>query len=719
MKTIMNNRYKRTNLQRSVSACRVMMLVWVFLLMPALCFAAAPNTPTLVSPADGATGTMLMPMLKASDFSDPGGGSHANSHWQVSRDSAFTDLAADSRDTYQAGIQANVPPEKLRTNTTYYWRVRYKNSAGEWSAWSSSRSFTTSAVCGPVCWGDTKITAVFSDYGSSNGIWSNDGNSWSRLSDWIPYLLTGYGSTGIGAAFDKYDAGNGIWRYESSSWNKLTDWQPQVMLSYGSSKLAGKFSKYGSSNGIWKHEGSSWNKITDWVPDNMSSLGSSDLAGGFSDYDSGNGIYKYDGNTWARITDWAPERMLSWGSRLAAVFTNYGVGGNGVWIYEGTSWRRASDWTPAKLLSWKNDTQLAGIFNNYGSAGNGVWNYDGTSWDRITDWVPVDMTKLGTEDLIAVFKDYGSSGNGVWKYSSQSWQRITDWVPETISYSGDYITAVFSNYGSSGNGVWKYRSGAWTKLTDWRPTCTIAPNLGAAAPFGGFGGNAGMTNEGTLTVINNGDIGTTGVSTTVTGFHDSTGDGYTETPLNKGDVKGRIYTDAPPPVIFEAGGPYGGTATTKKIADDAAADAQKAYDYLKGLPGGPKAGAGELGGLTLTPGTYTSDTSFNITNGDLTLNGTADDVWVFQVASTLTVGAPGFPRNVILTGGAQAKNVFWQVSSAARIEDKCNMVGTIIAYSGVTISTSGQAEKTTLDGRAQGLAASVTLVNTVINVPSH
>jgi len=252
-------------------------------------------------------------------------------------------------------------------------------------------------------------------------------------------------------------------------------------------------------------------------------------------------------------------------------------------------------------------------------------------------------------------------------------------------------------------------------------TVTIAPNLKTAATFGGFGGGAGMTNQGILTVINGGDIGSTAVSTALTGFHDSTGDGYTETPLNIGDVKGRIYTAPPPPVIFGPGGPYGGTAVTMAIATAAAADALTAYNYLAGLPGGADPGAGQLGGLTLAPGTYTAaGGSFLLTGTDLTLNAFGDPnaVWVFQMATSLTVGAPGFPRNIILAGGAQAKNVFWQVGSAARIENRCNMVGTIIASAGVTISTAGELALTTLNGRALGLNASVTMVNTVVNVPA-
>ncbi len=246
------------------------------------------------------------------------------------------------------------------------------------------------------------------------------------------------------------------------------------------------------------------------------------------------------------------------------------------------------------------------------------------------------------------------------------------------------------------------------------------PPLGIAATFGSFGGNAGITNQGIDTVIN-GDIGTTAASTLVTGFHDAgPGCTYTETPLNIGRVNGHIYTAAPPPTV---GCPTEGTAATATIATQAASAAQAAYLNLAARPGGPDPGAGQLGGLVLAPGTYTASLgSFVITGSDLTLDaqGNANAVWVFQMASTLTVGAAGAPRSVILINGAQAKNVFWQVGSAATINGAGGgtMVGTIIAPAGVTFSTAGNAAITTLNGRAWGLNASVTMVNTVINVPA-
>jgi hypothetical protein len=240
-------------------------------------------------------------------------------------------------------------------------------------------------------------------------------------------------------------------------------------------------------------------------------------------------------------------------------------------------------------------------------------------------------------------------------------------------------------------------------------------NLASSAKFGGMGGSAGITNQGLLTQIN-GSLSTTAVSTMVTGFHDGTAppsNSFTETPLNAGAVRDTIHTATAPP------GSVPGAAATQALAD-----ANAAYLYLAGLPPGSDPGAGELGGLTLAPGTYTAASgSFAITLVDLTLDAQGDPnaQFVFQVPSSLTVGSagPAGARSVILIGGAQAKNVFWQVGAAATINGAGGgtMVGTIIASSGVTLSTAGNVVLTRLEGRALSLISSVTMVNTVINVP--
>jgi hypothetical protein len=267
----------------------------------------------------------------------------------------------------------------------------------------------------------------------------------------------------------------------------------------------------------------------------------------------------------------------------------------------------------------------------------------------------------------------------------------------------------------------------WTFTTAAAPVIPPpAPlvNLATAAPYGTFGGSAGMTNTGTATQINNGDIGTIATGTTsITGFHDSNGDFYTETLANIGAVSGKIYT-----CTVSTTGPTSAAvnAASCAIATQGRLDAQAAYLALEAMPpvGASPAPGGNLAGLTLLPGVYKAPAgSFMIQGGDLTLDpaGDANATWVFQMATTLTVGGPGAaaPQNIILVPPAQAKNVYWQVGSAATINAAGGgtMKGTIISQSGAAFSTVGNATVTTLDGRAISLGASVTLVNTVVNVP--
>jgi hypothetical protein len=265
------------------------------------------------------------------------------------------------------------------------------------------------------------------------------------------------------------------------------------------------------------------------------------------------------------------------------------------------------------------------------------------------------------------------------------------------------------------NDTWTFTAGPATG------NCLAAVPLKSVAAFGDLGGKAGMTNTGILTVIN-GNTGTTATGTSsVTGFNDTAGDVYTETPANIGMVNGTIYTctnSTTGPTITE-------NLSYCAIADQALSDAQTAYTALASLPPGMNPG-GNLGSQTLAPGVYTAPAgSFLIQGGDLTLDagGNANAVWVFQMATTLTVGGPGVaaPQSIILSGGAQAKNVFWQVGTAATINagGGGTMVGTIISQAGAAFSTVGSVDVVTLNGRALSLGASITLVDTVINVPAQ
>lgn len=284
------------------------------------------------------------------------------------------------------------------------------------------------------------------------------------------------------------------------------------------------------------------------------------------------------------------------------------------------------------------------------------------------------------------------------------------------NYTATVTTGVRDLTGTAmaANRVWSFTTGS-----QGCPPMAPIP-LGAATPFGSMGGGAGITNQGLLTVIN-GDMGTVGASTVVTGFRDSVGDIYTVTTLNDGLVNGRIYTAPPAP----GGAGVGGNATTFAIATQALSDANTAYNNLSpaSVPGGTDPGAGQLGGLTLPPGVYqAAGGSFQITGSDLTLDAQGDPnaVWIFQTASTLTIGGPGAPRNVLLVNGALARNVFWRVGSSATVNAAGGgtVVGTIISSAATTFSTAGNVTVVTLNGRALALNASVTMVNTVVNVPA-
>jgi hypothetical protein len=152
------------------------------------------------------------------------------------------------------------------------------------------------------------------------------------------------------------------------------------------------------------------------------------------------------------------------------------------------------------------------------------------------------------------------------------------------------------------------------------------------------------------------------------------------------------------------------------LGDPAAAQAQldltTAYNDAAGRTVGAITVAGNLGGQTRAPGLYKSATSLEISSGDLTLDALGDPnaVWIFQMGSTLitTVG-----RQVILSGGAQAANVFWQVGSSATIGGSSVFKGTIMADQSITMNTGA-----TLDGRALARNGAVALDANTITIPT-
>ena len=137
-------------------------------------------------------------------------------------------------------------------------------------------------------------------------------------------------------------------------------------------------------------------------------------------------------------------------------------------------------------------------------------------------------------------------------------------------------------------------------------------------------------------------------------------------------------------------------------------DMQAAYTNAAGrAPTKTELGAGNIGGMTLTPGTYKWSSGVVIPK-NVTLNGGPHDVFIFQIAGTLTQASA---TRVILTGGAQARNIFWQVAGVVALGTTAHLEGIVLAQTGITLATGAN-----VNGRLLAQTA-VTLQMSVVTQP--
>jgi hypothetical protein len=168
------------------------------------------------------------------------------------------------------------------------------------------------------------------------------------------------------------------------------------------------------------------------------------------------------------------------------------------------------------------------------------------------------------------------------------------------------------------------------------------------------------------------------------------------------EVSGTIYT-------VDAAGPLPCRVTSASMLTTAIKNMQTAYTDAAGRsnPNFMNLGAGNIGGKTLTPGLYKFTSSLVIPT-DVTISGGANDVWIFQVAGTLKMSSA---MNIILAGGAQAKNIFWQVSGAVTIGTTSHFEGTILGQTGINLQTGAS-----INGRMLAQTA-VTLQKNIVVKP--
>lgn len=263
--------------------------------------------------------------------------------------------------------------------------------------------------------------------------------------------------------------------------------------------------------------------------------------------------------------------------------------------------------------------------------------------------------------------------------------------PTVNLISGKTYTATITSDAKNLAGVKMANNYSWTFKAK-APLGPIAPDLAGVARFGIIAGTA-VSNSAGFSKINNLDVGIyPGVRSSITGF---------------------------PPAIVVNGALYASDDLSPSgvaaMLLQAKTDLTSAYSYAEGASTpAPATVSGDQGGKTLAPGIYKTTSSLLIQSGDLTLDaqGDVNAVWIFQVASSFTtVGGAG--GNVLLTGGAQAKNIYWQVGSSATIGDYTAFKGNILALTSITLGSHSVA-----DGRMLARNAAVTMASTnVINKP--
>ena len=144
------------------------------------------------------------------------------------------------------------------------------------------------------------------------------------------------------------------------------------------------------------------------------------------------------------------------------------------------------------------------------------------------------------------------------------------------------------------------------------------------------------------------------------------------------EVSGTIYT-------VDAAGPLPCRVTSASMLTTAISNMQTAYTDAAGRsnPNFMNLGAGNIGGKTLTPGLYKFTSSVVIPT-NVTISGGPNDIWIFQVAGTLKMSSA---VNIKLAGGAQAKNIFWQVSGAVTLGTTSHFEGIILGQTGINLQT--------------------------------
>ncbi|MEY3421070.1 MAG: hypothetical protein RIR48_1359, partial [Bacteroidota bacterium] len=382
------------------------------------------------------------------------------------------------------------------------------------------------------------------------------------------------------------------------------------------------------------------------------------------------GAVTYSGNT----ASFNPSVNLLPGITYTATITSGAKNVSGVTLAENYVW------------SFTTELSFAPAINSTDPVNNSI----GVSTSKTitaTFSMPMDQATVNTNSF--TLKNGSSSITGIVTYSGS----VASFNPSSDLEEGTTYTATITTGAKSSGGAPIANNYVWTFKTE-EPGLVSAPNvnLGSAGRFGILAG-VGVSNNAGFSKINNMDVGISpGARSSVTGF---------------------------PPAIISNGAIFASDdaspAGVAAMLIMAKKDLTDAYLFAEGASApAPATLSGDLGGKTLVPGIYKTTSTLLIQSGNLTLDakGNANAVWIFQVASGFTtVGGAG--GSIILAGGANADNIFWQVGSSATIGDFTNFYGNILALTSITMNSGA-----TATGRMLCINGAVVMTSTnIINKP--
>ncbi len=275
-------------------------------------------------------------------------------------------------------------------------------------------------------------------------------------------------------------------------------------------------------------------------------------------------------------------------------------------------------------------------------------------------------------------------------------------VPGVVEYSGTTatfqatntlnaltdFTVTLSTGAKSATGIALAQNKVWSFSTGGNTAPLDVVDLGAAGNYVILA-KSEINNNPTSAIT--GDMGISPAAESyITGFSQTAATGYSTSD----QVTGKIFA-------ADMADPTPSNLTT------AVENMNTAYNDAAGRPSPDffELHTGNIGGKTLSPGLY-KWTNTVIAPTSVELSGDENDVWIFQIAEDLTISSD---VNFTLSGGAQAKNIFWQVAGEVTIGTGSHFEGIILSMTGITMTT-----KATLNGRMMAQTAVIMDGNTVV-----